>query len=359
MTQADLARDIGLTRQAISAFEQGAKQPEVATLVRIAEALQQPISYFVAKSFEPFGRFSARNYRAFGAATKKRNDQCDVLAEWVTVIAAYLNESVNFPVPNIPEIPSPEDGCAYTDDEIECAAETVRKAWGLGTGPIGNLTKLIESNGVFVSHLPIIDKGVNAFSYWSGSKPFILTGSDDTTAVRRRFDIAHELGHLVLHQGIDEAELEQKPTLSRVEAEANRFAGAFLLPRSSYPNEVFSTRLDAFVELKARWKVAVSAQVYRCSDLELFSDHQVLNLRKQISFKKWRKKEPLDNSLPIEEPSMVFKAARMAVDAGVISPDSMFNDINYNKRFISKISGIREEEFGGEAKEADPSLSIK
>lgn len=359
LTQTELAARVGLTRQAISSYEQGTKQPDTANLIKIASELQQPISYFVARPHESFGVFSARNYRAFGASTKKRNEQCDVLSEWVTTIASFLSGTINFPEPSIPEISPPEDGSNYSDEEIEQAAELVRDSWGLGSGPIGNLTKLIESKGIFVSHLPFVDKGVNAFSFWSGTKPFIVAGGEETTAVRRRFDMAHELGHLVLHQGIDESELEDKEVLSRVEAEANRFAGAFLLPRISYPNEVFSTRLDAFLELKTRWKVAVSAQVYRCSDLGLFTERQILNLRKQISFKKWRKREPLDASMTIEEPGMLQRASRIALDAGVLSPDAMFNALNFNKKIISQVSGISIEEFGNTVIAADPYLSIK
>ena len=250
LTQTELAERISLTRQAISAFEQGAKHPDGSTMFAIAEAVAQPIAYFFADMPEAFGPFSARTFRAFGAATRRRNDQCKVLSEWLTLITAFYGRKVNFPTPNIPHASAPINGAAYEEEEIENAATTVRRTWGLGDGPIGNLVKLLESRGVFVGHLPLPNETVNAFSFWSGAMPFILTGTDDTTAVRRRFDLAHELGHLVLHQGIGEEELEHKDILDRVEAEANKFAGAFLLPAATFPNEVFTARLEAFVELK-------------------------------------------------------------------------------------------------------------
>ena len=34
--------------------------------------------------------------------------------------------------------------------------------------------------------------------------------------------------------------------------------------------------------------------VYRCKDLGIFDEQQITNLYKQISYKKWHKKEPLD-----------------------------------------------------------------
>lgn len=359
MTQTDLARAVGLTRQAVSAYEQGTKSPEAETLKSIALELGQPASYFVAPEREAFGPFSARTYRAFGAATNKRNAQCDVLTEWLAVIAAYLNETVNFPAPQIPRVPSPADGDGYSDEEIEVAAEEVRSAWGLGVGPIGNLIKLIESRGVFIAHLPVTSGKVNAFSYWSGSRPFIITGTEDTTAARRRFDMAHELGHLVLHQGIGTEELEEGRVLKRVEAEANRFAGAFLLPRTSYPNEVFSTRLSNFIPLKERWKVAVAAQVYRCADLELFSEQQILNLRKQISYNKWRTREPLDDQIPIEMPQMLKRAVRLAVEGGVLNGPTILNDLNLSPEVIAGTLGISNSELRAPDGSGAPVLTLR
>lgn len=359
MTQSDLARAVGLTRQAVSAYEQGTKSPEADTLGSIARELGQPVSYFIVPERESFGPFSARTYRAFGAATNKRNGQCDVLTEWLSVIAAYLAESVNFPDPQIPRVSPPSEGDGYSEDEIEAAAEKVRSAWGLGVGPIGNLIKLIESRGVFIAHLPVTSGRVNAFSYWSGSRPFIIMGTDETTAVRRRFDMAHELGHLVLHQGIGTEELEEKEVLNRVEAEANRFAGAFLLPRSSYPNEVFSTRLANFLPLKERWKVAVAAQVYRCSDLEIFSEQQVLNLRKQISYNKWRTREPLDDQIPVERPQLLEKAVRLAIEGGALDGPTILNDLNLSPDIIAGTLGVAVSELQPLEGDGGPPLTLR
>lgn len=342
LTQTEVAEKVGLTRQAISAFETGTKNPDGATMFALTDVLRQPISYFTAAVPPPFGPFSARTFRAFGPMTRRRNDQCAVLSEWLVSVASFYSTGLNFPAPSIPAAPPPQNGNYYDEEEIEEATVATRRAWGLGDGPIGNLIKLVESRGVFVAHLPIEDDTVNAFSFWSGSVPFIIMGSDNTSAVRRRFDIAHELGHLVLHQGIGEEELEDKDTLNQIEDEANRFAGAFLLPAKSYPNEIFTARLDAFERLKERWKVAISAQVYRCSDLGIFSEHQILNLRKQISARKWRKREPLDDVIPLETPSLINKGACLLLESKKTSPEDIKSEINLSVEVIEKLSGLRQ-----------------
>ena len=47
--QTELAGAVGVSRQAISVFESGDKGPNPETMTRIAEALEQPLSFFSAK----------------------------------------------------------------------------------------------------------------------------------------------------------------------------------------------------------------------------------------------------------------------------------------------------------------------
>ncbi|WP_110601531.1 XRE family transcriptional regulator [Salinicola lusitanus] len=340
LSQTDLAALIGVTRQSVSAYEQGVKYPDGQTAVFLAEALKQPISYFTGEMPSPIGPFSVKTFRAFGAATRRRNDQCEVLAEWVSIIVGFYSEYINFPEFEHPQVQPDLDEGRYSSSAIEKIASEVRKAWGLGNGPVGDLIKLVEAKGVIVSHLPIKNERVNAFSFWSGPRPFIFMASDSTTAVRTRFDIAHELGHLILHQGVSEEDLENKATLKRIEAEANRFAGAFLLPDSAYINEVFTSRLGGFVELKKRWGVSIAAQVSRCADLEILSEDQVLNLRKQISARKWRTHEPLDDEIPNERPRMLQKAVLMLLDNNIVSKSEIRQKLSFNTELVEALSNL-------------------
>lgn len=340
LTQTDLASEIGVTRQSVSAYEQGAKSPDSQTLLSLAKALDQPLQYFTGAMPEPIGPFSVKTFRAFGASTRRRNDQCEVLSEWVSSIVSLYQKFINFPKFDPPSITPDLPNGRYSFDNIEEIADSLRKQWGLGSGPIGNMIKLVEAKGVIVSHLPISEERINAFSFWSGEQPFIFMASDSTTAVRTRFDIAHELGHLILHQGISEEELEDKKTLKQIEAEANRFGSAFLMPAKSYINEVHTTRLDSFTPLKKRWLTSIASQVYRCSDLGIFSSEQVLNLRKQISARKWRTHEPLDSELKNEKPELLKKAATMLIENKIISKQDITQEIKFNPTTIELLSNL-------------------
>lgn len=340
LNQRELADLIGVTRQSVSQWEQGAKNPDGSTLFQIASALKQPVSYFTTDRPATFGESSVAFYRAFGAQTKKRNEQCDAWKDWLVQATAFLCNAVKIPDTVLPDWgPSASDG-VYRTEEIEAAAKECRRAWGLGDGPIANVVALMETKGIIFTQTHFGAEDVNAFSYWNGARPFVFLSAQSGSCVRQRFDAAHELGHLMLHRGVSVDELEDAPTLRRIEAEANRFAGAFLLPEDTYPNEVFTTRLDGFVELKRRWKVSVQAQIYRCHDLDIFSDDQVLNLRKSISKNRWLKTEPLDSEMPLERPNILRKAVEIVTSSGVMSIDDILNNVRLSRECMASICGL-------------------
>lgn len=173
--------------------------------------------------------------------------------------------------------------------------------------------------------------------------------SEKEAGVRRRYDLAHELGHLVLHRWVEQSDLEDRATLKAIEREADKFAGAFLLPSTSFPNEVYTTRLDAFIPLKERWKVSIQAMVFRCRDLDLIDDDQALNLYKQISFRRWRKKEPLDDprKIAIEQPRLLKRAVELVLESGKKHPEDILNELALNARWIEAFCALEPGTLGG------------
>lgn len=345
LTQTELAARIGVSRQAVSAYERGEKMPEPGTMAMVAEVLEQPLGFFTSERPATFGPSSANFFRKVGPDTKRRNLACEVYAGWLAQSAFAFDPMVNFPAVNIPSYePQGSDALNYSDEEIENIAEYVREYFGLGLGPISNVLRLLEAKGVLICRIEIPNENIEAFSFWSGSRPFIFLASDKESAARARFDAAHELGHLVLHRWVGKEEIEDKTRLKEIETEANRFAGAFLLPRKSFPNEIYSPRIMAFVELKRRWKVAIQAMVYRCKDLGVFDEQQITNLYKQISYKKWRKREPLDgeDGLPIEKPMLLKRVAELVFDSGNLRKGELKNAMSISPPVIEQLVGLPE-----------------
>src|SRR4051812_22873598 len=132
LNQSELAELVVVSRQAISAFEQGEKSPEPETMGGIVQALKQPVSFFVTEDPPVFGASSVRFYRAVGSETKRRNLACDVMGKWFAQTTRYLDALVNFPAVNLPGVSPNGPNGRYDDNEIEAAAEACREMWGLG-----------------------------------------------------------------------------------------------------------------------------------------------------------------------------------------------------------------------------------
>jgi Zn-dependent peptidase ImmA (M78 family) len=189
------------------------------------------------------------------------------------------------------ELPTVDVPYLRHETSPEAAAEAVRHHWGIGELPINNIVHLLESKGVRVFSLAVDALEVDAFSMWKEGTPFIFLNTAKT-AERSRHDAAHELGHLVLHR-------HGGPVGRTVEEQANAFASAFLMPRSSILAHVprFPT-LATLIKLKKIWQVSVAALTYRLHALGVLSDWQYRMLYIQISQNGFRRREP--NPMPRE-----------------------------------------------------------
>ena len=341
ITQTELAKKVGVSRQAISQYESGVISPDPAVMKAISQALEQPISFFTRPPRKTFGNQSTLFFRKVGADTKRRNTACKIYSEWLSETAFDFDAIANYPSVDLPSFEPA--GESYSPDEIEKFAEETRKHFSLGLGPISNVLRLLEAKGVIVCRFTIQKEKIEAFSFWSGSRPFIFLASEKKSAVRARFDLAHELAHLCLHRWVGQEEIEDKNRLKEIESEADRFASAFLLPRRSFPNEVYSSRAEAFIDLKARWKVSIQAMVMRCKHLGIFDDQQTVNIYKQISYKKWRTNEPLDqgkNAIPFEHPLLLGKIANLVFQSGKLTTEEFIANAGLSKEVLEKLLGI-------------------
>jgi Zn-dependent peptidase ImmA (M78 family) len=211
--------------------------------------------------------------------TASQRDIALISGRLAGLLQDWIAARFRMPAPDIPSLTS-FSRCGTDEDQIprpgeaagadcaaEEAAELVRARWGLGHTPIPNVLHLLEAHGVRVFSLSRDCPEVDAFSFWDRRIPFTLL-STTKTAERGRFEAAHELGHLVLHG-------EEMPHGPQAEAEAHRFAAAFLMPRADVlAHAPQGATTNWILQAKRRWKVAAMALAHRLHELGLTTDWQ-------------------------------------------------------------------------------------
>lgn len=265
LTKTELAELIGKSAAAVGQFEGGGRsscRPDPRTLAALALALGVPVNFFARRSSPTHLEVDVCHFRSLRSASQRERRRLLARASLICDLLRELEQHVRLPDEQVSRVAR----SVRTEPEIEQLAVQVRHAWGLGLGPIGNVINLLERQGVVVTRVPASSEAVDAFSTWHEGRPlaFLVMAKDSTSRVR--WDASHELGHLVMH-------VDVVPGSPLAEREANRFAGAFLLPRDAFAMEC-PRRLDwdHFYELKRRWKVSVSALLKRAYDLRCISE---------------------------------------------------------------------------------------
>jgi Zn-dependent peptidase ImmA (M78 family)/transcriptional regulator with XRE-family HTH domain len=322
----DLARMVGVKSQTISAYEKDKGTPSPVIMETLAQRLGFSVGFFTrpAQPEETAPIF----WRANNSATRVAQARAEARLEWLRDITVYLSQSLDFPAPRIPKPALPSDFRAITSEAIEAAALACREEWGLGDGPLSSIVGTMEENGVITAQMEVCAENLDAFSQWAADgTPYVMLALDRASGARRAFDASHELAHLVLHRAVDRNRVSNTTDWRLLEDQAHRFASAFLMPERSFKREVWAAGLDTFAALKPRWRVSVQAMVLRCRDLGMISVDQVGFLYRELSRRGWRKKEPHDDTMAVEGPSLVPNGVRMLVDARVRRPDQILAEL--------------------------------
>jgi Zn-dependent peptidase ImmA (M78 family)/transcriptional regulator with XRE-family HTH domain len=324
---------LSVSRQAVAQYETGIIAPSGEVMSTIINVTEQPLSFFTSVPART-GELTSAFWRSLKRMGQHHRRRIVRRLQWASDVAALVERFIDLPDVNLPQIEFDPD--LHGEEEIERAAEVAREHWKLGKGPLSNLAITLEENGIVLIRESANCEDMDAVSAWSMGRPFILLDNDVEGGPRDLFNLAHELGHVLLHTGIE----IDSSNLTRIERQADRFAGAFLLPRDTFPNEVFGSSLDHFKFLKKRWGVSIQAMIYRCKNLGLLSDNQVAYLFKQINSHRIRKHEPLDDAFPVNKPTMLGGAIKMIVEHGVYTRNQIEDDLRLNMRDVESLCGV-------------------
>ncbi len=339
ITGTALSELIGVTAAAISMYERGHTSPSPEVLYRIASVLNFKSSFFL----RPEDKHEQTVFeRSRSSTTKSTRQRARHQRAWVREIVRYLTRIVSLPEPNVPVGGHATPWRAISDEDIEGTARSARRHWNLGDGPISDVTLLAEKHGIIVTMITMNARNLDAFATWDGAdgRPYIVLGTDTQSAFRTRYNVCHEIGHLILHRDVSQSEVADPRYFKLIESQADRFAAAFLTPASTFSPEMVAPNLEVFRLLKTRWQVSIKMMIYRAQELDIIDREEARRLYINYNRRGWNRAEPLDEGRQLEEPRLVRRAFEVIVDKGIIEGSQIAADLPFNREDIEQLANL-------------------
>ena len=316
LSQKDLSLKLGIKQGTLSKIENEFLSADENLVNQVANILNYPISFFYQKRDVQLVSGHYRKKITLPQKEVRKQQSKMTILEWHL---EKMVESIELPEANLPKW-----DCNF-DGNPEICANYLREYWKIPRGRIENLTKLIEDNGIVV--IPMDLGKLDGLSIYTQSGIPVIFTNRATSGDRHRFNLAHELGHLIMHfrQKIDESR--------DIEDEAHSFASELLIPSREIKPHLVKITIEKLAELKRYWKVSMQAILVKAyKQLSLLTQNQYHYLWKQMSYLGYRKKEPV--FIPLESAHLVREII-----------DLHLNDLEYSKSELSTLLNITEKEF--------------
>jgi len=344
-----LADKIGVSKQMVSKYEHGIADPGVEVFQKIVKSLNFPLDFFTSNDkfqYQENGTF----FRSRLTATQTEKTPSEMYKKAAGIVRNYFGTYVEFPKLYSDSLKSvsPRD-----------AAIELRNTWGLGNNAIPNMMRLLESHGLIVS---VIDSGsgkVDAHSGYvsiNGARYYLVhLDHNSHSFYRQQFNLAHELGHFILHADMIDPQDLDSLEYRQIEKEADEFASEFLLPAEPFSTSILNEKmnLDWYLRLKGVWFVAASAMVYRARDLKILDADEYVRLQKRMSYRKWRKSEPFDDSVEPKKPEMLKQSLELLSNSNIIEPSMLSTElekrygIDFPNEMLAQVIGVSVNKFNG------------
>lgn len=337
-TQQEVGAAVFVSRQHIHQLESGARMPADDVLGALAEFLGVEPTFF----FQPL----ESDVKAEQCHFRKRRTTPVSIANRVLAfgtvfeqLVAHLHQLLDLPEPDFDVVEKYGfDTTSLSAPLIEQIAEASRKHWGLGFDtPIDSMTRVLENAGAIITHFEGVSDKVDALSM-NRKYPVIIRNTAKASACRLRFDLAHECGHLVLHQGVETGD-------KITEKEADAFASAFLMPRAAFADEflrcltAYRIRWPEVWQMKLRWNVSARAIIYRAHFLGLINAQQYRGANVYLNNKGYAKGELYDDTMPLEEPEVIPSALEVLSSGLGITTGQIARKLHISHNVLGELIG--------------------
>ncbi|WP_343558996.1 XRE family transcriptional regulator [Sphingobacterium sp.] len=305
--QSDLADSIdGLSQSNLSKFEKGFGVLSEGIQKKIVEFLNFPTEFFDKKISN---KIDNANYRKRSTTKKSLITEFESRCKLIGYIIDQLSQDLEWPEFDISPL-NVEDGFS----PVKCAQYTRRFLRISPDLPIKDIFTVLEKHGIIIYELNAVEK-FDGVSFISDLGFPVIIINKNFSNDRKRFTIAHELGHLVMHNENNFPVSEYRDK----EKEANNFASEFLMPEESIKNSLRNLKINELGELKSYWLTSMSSIIRRAKDLKCIDESRYKYFLIELSRMGYTRNEPI--RVPIDKPELLEKARQL-----------MNNELNYNER---------------------------
>ncbi|KJU96486.1 XRE family transcriptional regulator [Streptococcus gordonii] len=347
MTRKELATKLDITEQAIWQFEKNEISPKTSVKLKMTNLFGVRSDYFSQMSSNSNFDMTSVAFRNEAENTRKATDIQEAYLNALDSLVVYLESIVTIPNQKIIDLVDTLSQKEQDNASLEEIALFVREFLEV-SGDNSDLLYRLEKSGIYIFERNMANNE-DAYSIWSNNnRPFIILGIGKT-AVRRNFDLAHELGHLLLHRNIDFSTLSKDEFLEK-ESEANNFASCFLLPKEEFCKDMTNlvgkrvSNPDNYIDLKRKYSVSIQALEYRAFKLGLISPSQHGYFYRLINKNNYRTFEKLDDEIVVKRPSKV-RSMLNTILSNLLTVDSMFSALKVDGHFLSHLLSIQPQFF--------------
>lgn len=325
MNQSELSDKIqGLSQSNLSKFEKGFDVLSDDKIEEIIRTLKFPKSFFKKKIYNDV---LLAHYRIKSGVNKSVRTKLNSNNKIIAYLVDQLNESVDFPDFNFTPL-NPED---YTPEQI---AKHTRNFLGLKKDePVKNIFHLLENNGIVVVELDEPEQKFDGVSIKTDNGNALIIINKHFSNDRKRFTLAHELGHTLMHNMGNFPEQNYR-TQAEKENEANRFAAEFLMPAEVVQHQLRGMNLYDLAPLKKYWYTSKAALIKRAKDLKCIPENRARYFMIELSRMGERKVEK--TLVSIDKPVLYRKAYDMHINTLNYTNEDLANAFSLPKDIIEK-----------------------
>jgi Zn-dependent peptidase ImmA (M78 family)/plasmid maintenance system antidote protein VapI len=307
LTQEELAARLGITQAALSRYENDLREPDGDIVARLSKTLDVSPEFLT----HPF-----RLTGAIAADAHMRRQRTIKVSDWKAaesklnlyrMRSAFLMRRV--PIDPVNHIPTFDPDDTTPAD----AATMVRAQWRMPIGPVRNLTRWIESAGVIVIEEHLGTKRIDGLSQWASEYPVILLNADLPND-RKRWTLAHELGHVVLHSNYFDSDVERQ---------ADAFAAEFLMPRHVIEPDLRDLTPSRLVALKKQWGTSMAAIFEHAFRLGKATGVDRQKFYRSMNARGWRRNEPAAEAIADETPELARTIGQTLMTTAGLSRDEV------------------------------------